>query len=778
MSIHAYKGCFTMMGPITVLLGLSVVLSGCLPQGTQHPDIQCTEGTACYSEDYRESGGTSGAGFAPPVAESELRVAASGVSAVIATNPFAIRFLDQKGQTVLQSVDADVPNYDPQCSLIEPDIRGEFSTSPLYANQQCQRYHALYFEAGEPESIEQLDHLYIEPVHFYRERTHYFATYVMAVTELDSGISLELATTRDNTTITLRVEADPSGAEALRVQAKVNDPTAQAVNFAFMSHFHEAFYGFGSRRDTLNQRGRSLYSWTLDGMGQWVTRPDLNYHRAYAPQNLFLSSNRYGVLVENTEMTRFYMGSDREDAWKMQVASNDMAFVVAPGEYSQSIESLTAINGRHRSLPEWAKGFIFSHRIPVRLFDPGKTGAYYRKAMDNLEQLDALGIETSAYLLEAWDAPHRMSLEEAEKVVEEIKSRGIKPMLYIREMLSKDTLRLEDPAYMDEAIENGYVPKRADGSPYVFRHNAAPTTYVDYSNPAANVWWEARVRRLLDFGGEGFMLDFGENIQPDMVFYNGKTGRSMHNLNPVLAAKETAAVIDKYERENPGREIMFFTRASFTGRPGSAAYEHAQFLGDNWQTWDSVTGLPAVIPDVLNRGLGGSHNLTTDIAGYIDWAGKSADKELFIRWTQLATFIPVFRLHNSPLKELIRPWDFDEETLEHFKDAIALRKKALPYMNSLWEEAAATGMPLWRPMWLVFPDDTRFRDNKDQFMLGDDVLVAPVTAPGALNKSVVLPEGCWTEMNSGITYDGNQTVEVAAPLLVLPYFFRCGTAPF
>lgn len=763
---------------IALLIGFSIAVSGCLPQGTQHPDVKCTVGTACYSEDYQEFGGSSGTGFAPPVEQPQLVVAAPKVSAIIATNPFAIKFLDQEGQTVLQSLVSDLPNYNPQCSLIEPNIYGDFSTSPLYANQKCDRYHSLHFEVGEPEQIEQLDHLYIEPVHVYREATNYFATYVMSVTELAGGLSLELATTKDNTTITLTVEADPSGSEALRVWAKVNDPSAQGVNFAFMSHFNEAFYGFGSRRDTLNQRGRVLYSWTLDGMGQWVTRPDLNFHRVYAPQNLFLSSNRYGVLVENTELTRFYMASDREDAWKMQVSSNEMAFVIAPGDYGRSIESLTAINGRHRSLPEWAKGFIFAHRIPVRLFDPLNTGAYYKKAMNNLKQLVDLEIDTSAYLLEAWDAPHRMSLEEAKQVVEEIKSLGIKPMLYIREMLSKDTLRLEDPSFMDEAIENGYVPMREDGSPYVFRHNAAPTTYVDYSNPAAVDWWEARVRRLLDFGGEGFMLDFGENIQPDMIFYNGKTGRTMHNLNPIMAAKETAAVIDKYERENPGRDIMFFTRSSFTGRPGSAAYEHAQFLGDNWQTWDSVTGLPAVIPDVLNRGLGGSYNLTTDIAGYIDWADKSADKELFIRWTQLATFIPVFRLHNSPLKELIKPWDFDEETLKQFKDTIALRKKALPYMNSLWDEAEATGMPLWRPMWLVFPDDSRFRNTLDQFMLGNDVLVTPVTAQGALTKSVILPEGCWQEVNSGVTYNGNQTVEVGAPLLVLPYFFRCGATPF
>lgn len=763
---------------IPLLLAVLFSISGCLPKGTQHPDVKCTLGTACYSEDYKESGGSSGEGFSAPIERSQLIVAAPKVSAIIETRPFRIKFLNQEGQSVLQSVRDDLPNYDPQCSMIEPNIYGEFSTSPIYANQKCSRYHALHFEVGEPERIEQLNHLYIEPVHVYRKTTHYFATYVTSVAELESGLSMELATTKDNTTITLTVEADPSGSEALRIQAKVNDPSAQAVNFSFTSNFNEAFYGFGSRRDTLNQRGRTLYSWTLDGMGQWVTKPTMNFHRVYAPQNLFLSSSGYGVLVENSELTRFYMASDREDAWKMQVSSNEMTFVVAPGNYGKSIESLTAINGRHRSLPQWAKGFIFAHRIPVRLFDPPKTGAYFNEVMNNLNQLNALGIDTSAYLVEAWDAPHRMSVEEAKTVVEEIKSRGIKPMLYLREMLSKDTLRLEDPSFMDEAIEKGYVPKTANGKPYVFTHNAVPTTFIDYSNPAAVEWWEARVRRLLDFGGEGFMLDFGENIQSDMIFNNGKTGRAMHNLNPVLASKETAAVIDKYEQENPDRNIMFFTRASFTGRPGSAAYEHAQFLGDNWQTWDSVTGLPAVIPDVLNRGLGGSYNLTTDIAGYIDWAGKSADKELFIRWTQMATFIPIFRLHNSPLKKLIKPWDFDEETLQQFKDTIALRKRALPYMEQLWDEAAKAGMPLWRPMWLTFPDDSRFRDTKDQFMLGNDVLVAPVTIQGVTTKSVVLPGGCWKEVNSGITYEGNKTIEVNASLLVLPYFFRCKKTPF
>src|SRR5205085_11095261 len=110
----------------------------------------------------------------------------------------------------------------------------------------------------------------------------------------------------------------------------------------------------------------------------------------------------------------------------------------------------------------------------------------------------------------------------------------------------------------------------------------------------------------------------------------------------------TRAVLARYQRTHPRREFFFFTRAGYTGRPGSAAYESANFAGDETTDWTRSSGLQSVIPDMLNRAVGGAYGYTTDIGGYFDvYTPKPTTKELLLRWAELAVFTPFFRLHGS-----------------------------------------------------------------------------------------------------------------------------------
>ena len=712
--------------------------------------------------------------FAIGTLASQYVVSGNNVSAVIETRPFRLLIKDRNGQTVLASINSDIPLINPSCDYCEPNALGGFYSFPPF---YCDRYHPLHFEIGEPETFDYDDLLFTEPMKVYRSTKLYFAKDVIAVTNSGKGKLFTLKTTKDGTTVDVLVAPDPSGVEAMRITATVNNIRAQNISFAFASHNDESFYGFGGRRGSLDQKGNAIYSWTQDAMAQNSILSGYSLPRAYGPQALFYSSKNYAFLLENSELARFYMRNNRNDAWKVNISSNSAAFVVSAGDYKHNIKNITAINGRHRAIPDWAKGFIFAHRSPITLIGEAEPGVYFRDAMAYLRKLTELDIETSGYLIEVWASSANITRDELDQLLAELDRLNIKPLTYMRMMLTDDSLNTEDPEIYYHAYDNGYMPTRNDGAPYAYQVLMAPTSVLDYTNPYALDWWEERVTSMLDLGSEGFMFDFGEQVRPDMHFYNGETGRSMHNKLPVLGNKETARIVDAYEQANPGRDIFFFTRANYSGRPGSPAYENAQFLGDNTQSWDADTGLKSVLPDILNRGLGGAYNATTDIGGYWDLYGV-ADKELFIRWTQLATFISVFRLHNSPFTTLKTPWSYDDETLQIFKSVLALRKNALPYMNTLWEIAAATGLPLWRPMWLEFPNDVRFRNEMGQFMLGDKVLVAPVLDKGKRVKSVKLPQGCWQYMITKNVYQGGQTVNVAAPLNVLPYFFRCGEAPF
>lgn len=714
--------------------------------------------------------------------DDEYVVQGNNVSAVVQASPFRITIRDAQGNTVLTSVNDSAPLINPTCVYYEPSLTGELTS--LFPGT-CDAYSALHMEIGEPEQYSFTDLVFTELMQVSRTTGLVFATKVISGEQQGNKGVFTVGTNVSGVTVKVTVEPDPSGLQAMRITAKSDYPGVQNINFSFTSPSGEAFRGFGGRRDTLNQRGKELYSYTTEGMGMSGFIKEYSQRRAYGPQALFYSSRNYGFLLENPEISRFHMANERSDAWRFNVSSNNVSFVISTGDYKKNIETITAINGRNRPLPEWAKGFIFTHSAHVLpgLLEQGtgipliEPGRYLAASLDHLAKLEQYGIKTAAYAMESWGA-EQVVLTPAERatILAELKKRNIKPMSYNRMMVSADKLQTEDATLYDQALAGGHLATTATGEPYVYNAWGAMTGALDYTKASANAFWKQRITAQLDQGSEGFMLDFGEQIRPDMYFSNGESGRTMHNKYATLGAQVTAGILDEYMAANPGREFFIFTRSNYSGRPGSAAYENAEFPGDNAQNWDDNTGLKSVLPDLLNRGLGGAYNGTTEIGGYADY-GSFMDAELFTRWQQLATFIPMFRLNNSPMSGLKTPWTWPE-AVEPFKATIALRERAMPYMNKMWEIAYSKGTPLWRPMWLEFPTDARFDNEMTQFMLGDRVLVAPVMDQGARSRSVALPAGCWAYQVNGQQYQGGGTVVVNAPLEKLPYFFRCGDTPF
>jgi alpha-D-xyloside xylohydrolase len=283
----------------------------------------------------------------------------------------------------------------------------------------------------------------------------------------------------------------------------------------------------------------------------------------------------------------------------------------------------------------------------------------------------------------------------------------------------------------------------------------------------------------LNLGADGFMQDFGEQVLSDMHFHDGETGATMHNRLPVLYDQATREVVNAYERTHPGRHIFFFTRAGYTGTPGDAAYESANFPGDETTDWSRASGLASLTTDMLGRAIGGAYGYTTDIGGYFDVGPyKPTTKELFIRWAEWAALSPLFRLHGSAAAGTHGPWTFDRQTVKIYEAVTALHLRARPLILKLWAQADRTGMPVTRPLWLQYPHDPRAAKQDQEWLLGPHVLVAPVVTQGATTRSVYFPAGCWRRPPSAQRFHGPSSHTVAAPLNQLPYFFKCGTHPF
>ena len=153
-----------------------------------------------------------------------------------------------------------------------------------------------------------------------------------------------------------------------------------------------------------------------------------------------------------------------------------------------------------------------------------------------------------------------------------------------------------------------------------------------------------------------------------------------------------------------------------------------------------------------------------------------------MRWSQAAALTTHFRVHGSAFNGVRMPWFFEPgdpqpkaEAL--WKEAADLHVRARPLILQLWQEAADTGMPIARPMWLHDAAAEGNPHNDDQWMLGPDLLVAPVLEAGVNQREVWLPEGCWRLHGEGEELGGSASVMVDAPLDVLPWFARCGTSP-
>jgi alpha-glucosidase (family GH31 glycosyl hydrolase) len=262
-----------------------------------------------------------------------------------------------------------------------------------------------------------------------------------------------------------------------------------------------------------------------------------------------------------------------------------------------------------------------------------------------------------------------------------------------------------------------------------------------------------------------------------MHFHNGMPGEEMHNLYPLLYHRSTRAIFDQYMHEHPDRQLWFYTRSGYStvgDLPGSAASDNGNFGGDNNADWAPSDGIQSLAPDMLNRAVGGAAGYTTDIGGY----NGAPTAELFIRWAEWATLSPYMRIHNNDGSGTSQPWSFDPQTEDIYRYYAQLRESAKPYLQGLWQEFEQDGIPPTRPLWLQFPGDTTAAHQQQEWMLGDDVLVAPVVTQSATQQQVYFPAGCWQDPVSGTQYTGPTTATVSAPLNKLPFYFVCGTAPF
>lgn len=720
--------------------------------------------------------------------EEQIALSCPQGRVVMKRSPFGLQFFDRSGQAVLGTVDNIDAGPAPLLAATSLPSGNQSLPAPLYA--------PISFAAGLDSNLQFPGSPFVGNI-LLRATTgiEFSATAILSSSRTETGGLSAMLATNDPSGRTLSIQIEPETlSPAFKVKiAFSNDAGVAVTSLSFASGEDESFFGFGGRRNAIDQSGEAFYNW----LEQLPIRPDAiepilsalptvgpntqiphQAQSAYYVQTSFISSRPYGFWLETDHLSEFRLRRDHSDAWQARTAGAGTGFVVSLGSGAENISNLTAITGRNPVPAPWHLEPIFSRTLTGAPFKNGTD--YYAEILDDLEHIESLNIPYEGFMFEGWPLLEQEGLYE--KAIEAIRGKGLRPITYIRLFTSNDLFGYERQNVFYESVAQSYLATLPGGSlPYLVNGTFGPHSLmgvIDYTKPSALSWWESRITEILDSGVEGFMQDFGEQVFTDMQFASGEAGATLHNRLPVLAHRATREIFTRWQAKNPDRDPpLFFVRAGYSGRPGSAAYEGANWGGDNTTDWSRASGIGSVIPDMLNRSVGGAWAYHSDTGGLFDAFG-SGTKELFIRWSWLATFTPLNRLHGGPINGLHTPWSFDEETVALYQKSLELRRAAQPLILELWKQSVKTGVPFVRPMWLIEPDWPSVARIDQQWMLGEDLLVAPVVIKGATSKRVFFPSGCWESPQTGERFNGPLENDVAAPLDQLPYFFRCGKQPF
>ncbi len=561
------------------------------------------------------------------------------------------------------------------------------------------------------------------------------------------------------------------------VRIETLDPSINRFWLRTVAEKDECVWGGGEQMSYFNMRGRKFPLWTSEpGVGRDKTteitfKADVSskaggdyYHTNY-PQPTYISSRHYALHVETTAYSVFDFRRDTFHEIEAWAVPEHLEFFAAD-TFKNLVGQLSARFGRQPELPDW----VYNGAI-IGLKDG-------EQSFVRLERIRAAGVKVSGLWCEDWVGLRHTSFgarlfwdwkanEERypalRQKIAELADNNIRFLGYVNPYLCVDG------SFFPEAEAKGYFAKNDAGETALVDFGEFDCGVVDFTNPDAMDWFAETIigQNMLDFGLSGWMADFGEYLPIDIHLSNGVDAKLMHNAWPTIWAEVNAKAVAS--RGKIG-ETLFFMRAGFTG-----VQAHCPLLwgGDQSVDFTRHDGLVTVMPGALSSGLLGNAYHHSDIGGYTSLFGNVRTAELIMRWAEMGAFTPVMRTHegNRPRDNL--QIDQDEAVLKHFARMTSIYVHLAPYLKALSKEAAETGLPVQRPLFLHHEDDLKTYEIQDAYLYGAELLVAPVWQAGQNERTLYLPKGAeWVHVWSGATHDGGQEVTVAAPLGQPPVFFR------
>jgi alpha-glucosidase (family GH31 glycosyl hydrolase) len=517
----------------------------------------------------------------------------------------------------------------------------------------------------------------------------------------------------------------------------------------------------------------------------------------YAPSAYYLSNKGYSFVLENQEYSVFDLRRDREAS--IRCYSDDLTWRLIGGDDPlERVESYSDYCGRMPQLPAWI------HDGPIVGMQGGTDEVQEREGVPNAtarvrdvwEELQARDTPLAGFWLQDWcgiritdfgeqlwwdwelDEDHYPNWDD---LVAELNGAGVELLGYVNPYLVEipDDADHEVDRYLyEEAKDEDYFVTK-DGEIFGLTITSFDAAIVDLSNPDAFEWLrDVIASEMAKNGFRGWMADFGEGLPFDGEITNG-SGMDYHNEYVVDWARLNREIRQLDEVTVDGESIdvdlddaVFFTRSGFTQTP---RHSTLTWTGDQYTSWDDRDGLETSIRGLLTSGISGITLSHFDSGGYTSIAGAITRlyrrPELLKRWNEVSAFTAVFRTHEGNEPQINAQIYSSDDLYDHFSRCAKIYAGFAPYRKELCRLAADRGRPVVRPLFLHYPNDQTLREMHTQFLLGPDVLVAPIVTKSARSREVYVPDDGWIHLWTGDVY-GSGWHSVDAPIGEPPVFYQ------
>eukprot|EP00602_Paraphysomonas_sp_CaronLab_P004374 CAMPEP_0185032268 /NCGR_PEP_ID=MMETSP1103-20130426/20220_1 /TAXON_ID=36769 /ORGANISM="Paraphysomonas bandaiensis, Strain Caron Lab Isolate" /LENGTH=825 /DNA_ID=CAMNT_0027568097 /DNA_START=78 /DNA_END=2555 /DNA_ORIENTATION=- len=571
----------------------------------------------------------------------------------------------------------------------------------------------------------------------------------------------------------------------------------------YWCHPDESFHGFGTQYTYWNMKGLRVPILVAEqgiGRGLQPITSMLNifgngaggdWSTTYAPKPLYITNFNRSLVLENTETMFFDLRDD--DSVVIEVWGTSMHGRIIDGDsWLDIVEEITCVTGRMPVPPAWTQ------QGAVVGLEGGTEEV--KKHMDQLIQfgvpLTGVWIQDWVGLRHAYDGDRLVWNWELDTdyyygwndLLEEWKKSDVRVLTYVNPFFSSPVNISSGYRhnYYEEGVSKGYFVHDQYGDSYVLHSGSIDFCMVDLSNPDARIWMKDILKNemIRKSGSSGWMADFGEYLPFDAVLFSGEDAASYHNRYPEEWAKVNEEAIAEASMSD---EVLYFMRSAHVKSPGHTAM---YWVGDQLVSWDGCDGLKTVVTSCLSSGLGG-HTLThSDIGGYTIEAkgpvGYTRSIELLLRWIELSAFgAALFRSHIGSSTAPFNAQVYDNDiTMRHFAVFADIFRLLSSYRGELFRLAHEKGYPLIRPMAMHYPWDSKSWSVKEQFLFGEDFLVAPVMDKGAADRystkvKVLIPSHSkWVHLWTGKVVEGGDNgrfISVVAPIGQIPVFYKEGS---